>query len=153
LRNPATRWERAVLMYQREFADRLLAAPGNGDYGRLTVHASRWIKARHLRDVAPGCFEPPPKVWSAVVVLEPHAAPPFEVVDEKLWRAAVDGPFQQRRKKLRNTMPRAVAGLGVPESAAAAALEAEGATDRRPEEIAPESFARMVASMHLAREP
>lgn len=147
LRDPATRWGRAVLMYQAEFAERLLAEPGSGAYGRLTVHAARWVAVRHVRDVPPGAFDPPPAVDSMVVALEPHAEPPFSVADERLWTAVVDGAFQQRRKQLRNTVPAAVAGLGVDRDAALAALEAMGLAAERPERVAPARFAELVGRL------
>lgn len=145
--NSATRWDRAVLMYQAEFAARLLAHAGDDAYGRLSVHAARRVKATKVRDVAPGAFDPPPAVDSMVVALEPHSAPPFAVVEEALWTAVVDGSFQQRRKQMRNTVPPAVAGLGVPRDGALAALEADGLASERPEQVAPERFARLVAAL------
>ncbi len=147
LRDPATRWGRAVLMYQAEFAQRLLAEAGDGSYGRLSVHLARWAKATKVRDVPPGAFDPPPQVDSMVVALEPHAAPPFEVVDERLWTAVVDGSFQQRRKQMRNTVPPAVAGLGVPKEKAVAALERLGLASERPEQVSPARFAELVAAL------
>ncbi len=140
LRDPATRWGQAVLMYQAEFAQRLLAHAGDGSYGRLSVHAARWVAAEWVRDVHPEAFDPPPKVDSMVIRLLPHATPPFEVKDEAVWRAVVDGSFQQRRKQMRNTVPGAVAGLGVPADAALAALEADGLSSERPEQVAPARF-------------
>jgi 16S rRNA (adenine1518-N6/adenine1519-N6)-dimethyltransferase len=151
LRDPATRWGRAVLMYQAEFAQRLLAHAGDGAYGRLSVHAARRVRVEKVRDVPPGAFDPPPKVDSMVVRLEPHASPPFEVADEALWRAVVDGGFQQRRKQLRNTVPPAVAALGVPRDAALAALDAMGLTQERPEQVAPATFAALAARLAEAR--
>lgn len=151
LRGPATRWGRAVLMYQREFAERLLAGAGDGAYGRLSVHAARWVAVSKVRDVPPGAFDPPPEVDSLVVRLDPHAAPPFAVADEALWAAAVDGSFQQRRKQMRNTVPAAVAGLGVPREAALAALDALGLASERPEQVAPATFAALVARLAEAR--
>lgn len=151
LRDPATRWERAVLMYQAEFAERLLADAGDGAYGRLSVHAARWVKASKVRDVSPGSFDPPPKVDSMVVALVPHPAPPFTVADEKLWTAVVDGAFQQRRKQMRNTVPYAAAGLGVDKDDAVAVLDDLGLTTERPEQVAPATFARLVAALAGAR--
>ncbi|MFO1533330.1 MAG: 16S rRNA (adenine(1518)-N(6)/adenine(1519)-N(6))-dimethyltransferase RsmA [Thermoplasmatota archaeon] len=144
---PATRWERAVLMFQREFAERLLASPGSGDYGRLTVHAARRARVTKVRDVPPGAFEPPPKVDSTVVLFEPHATPPFQVRDERLWRAAVDGTFQRRRKQLRNSLPAAVGGAGVPREDALAALHERGWETRRPENLAPAEFAELANAL------
>ncbi len=147
LRDPATRWDRAVLMYQKEFGDRLLAKAGDDAYGRLSVHAARQVAVRKVRDVPPGAFDPPPAVDSIVVALEPHAAPPFAVADERLWTAVVDGAFQQRRKQMRNTIPPAVAGLGVPKEKAMAALDAMGLASERPEQVAPERFAELVGRL------
>jgi 16S rRNA (adenine1518-N6/adenine1519-N6)-dimethyltransferase len=143
LRAPATRWGLAVLMYQREFGERLLARAGDGAYGRLSVHAARWVHAEKVRDVAPGCFDPPPKVDSIVLALRPHERPPFEVPDEPIWRALVDGSFQQRRKQMRNTVPAAVAGLGVPVSLAGTVLEEMGLATERPERVEPAVFAEL----------
>jgi 16S rRNA (adenine1518-N6/adenine1519-N6)-dimethyltransferase len=151
LRQPATRWGQAVLMYQAEFAQRLLAAAGDDSYGRLSAHAARWVAVEWVRDVPPGCFDPPPKVDSMVVRLVPHAVPPFEVKDEALWRAVVDGSFQQRRKQMRNTVPPAVAGFGVPTETTLAALEALGLASERPEQVAPATFAALANRLAEAR--
>jgi 16S rRNA (adenine1518-N6/adenine1519-N6)-dimethyltransferase len=151
LRDPATRWGRAVLMYQREFAERLLAHAGDDAYGRLSVHAARRVAVSRVRDVPPGAFDPPPEVDSLVVRLDPHPAPPFEVADERLWAAVVDGSFQQRRKQMRNTVPAAVAGLGVPRDAALAALEALGLASERPEQVTPATFAALAGRLAEAR--
>jgi 16S rRNA (adenine1518-N6/adenine1519-N6)-dimethyltransferase len=151
LRNPATRWDRAVLMYQAEFAQRLLASAGDDSYGRLSVHAARWTRAAKVRDVPPGAFDPPPKVDSMVVLLEPHATPPFQVADEALWTAVVDGAFQQRRKQMRNTVPPAVARLGVDKDDAIAALAEMGLETERPEQVAPARFADLVAALAATR--
>jgi 16S rRNA (adenine1518-N6/adenine1519-N6)-dimethyltransferase len=151
LRDPATRWGQAVLMYQSEFAQRLLANAGDGSYGRLSVHAARWAATEWVRDVHPEAFDPPPKVDSMVVRLLPHAVPPFAVADEAVWRAVVDGSFQQRRKQMRNTVPRAVAGLGIPAEAALAALEAFGLASERSEQVAPATFAELANRLAEAR--
>lgn len=151
LREPATRWDRAVLMYQAEFAQRLLASAGDDSYGRLSVHAARVARSVKVRDVPPGAFDPPPKVDSMVVLLEPHAAPPFEVVDEALWSAVVDGSFQQRRKQMRNTVPPAVARLGIDKDDAVAVLTDLGLETERPEQVAPARFADLVAALAATR--
>lgn len=144
LRDPATAWGHAVLMYQKEFGMRLLAHAGDDAYGRLSVHAARLVDVKKVRDVPPGAFDPPPKVDSIVVSLTPHAAPPFEVVNEKVWTAVVDGSFQQRRKQLRNTIPPAVAGMGIPPEKSLAVLAEMGIASERPEQIAPAIFADLV---------
>ncbi len=151
LRDPATRWGQAVLMYQAEFAQRLLAKAGDGSYGRLSVHAARWVATEWVRDVHPEAFDPPPKVDSMVVRLLPHDSPPFDVEDEALWRAVVDGSFQQRRKQMRNTVPPAVAGLGLPKEAALAALDALALSSERPEQVPPATFAALADRLAGAR--
>lgn len=151
LRDPATRWGQAVLMYQAEFAQRLLAQAGDGSYGRLSVHAARWVATEWVRDVHPEAFDPPPKVDSMVIRLLPHATPPFEVRDEAVWRAVVDGSFQQRRKQMHNTVPAAVAGLGVAKEMALAALQAAGLSSERPEQVAPATFAALANRLAEAR--
>jgi 16S rRNA (adenine1518-N6/adenine1519-N6)-dimethyltransferase len=96
-------YERMTLMFQREVAERIVAAPGTGAYGRLSVLAG-WICESHIAvRLPPEAFVPPPKVWSAVVVLTPRAAQPeagLFAVMERLTAAA----FGQRRKMLRGAL-------------------------------------------------
>lgn len=151
LAKPETSWSRAVLMYQREFAERLLANPGTGDYGRLTVHAARRCRVTKVRDVPAAAFDPPPKVESMVLLFEPHTRAPFEVRDEKVWRATVDGTFQRRRKQLRNGLPAAVGGIGISRERALEALESHGWGERRPENLSPAEFAQLANELAEVR--
>ena len=66
-------------MLQREVAVRLAAPPGGRDYGRLDRHAGARVAVERLFDVGPGAFQPPPRVWSAVVRLTVRAQPLFAV--------------------------------------------------------------------------
>ena len=104
----AAAWERLTLMFQLEVAERIAAAPDTPAYGRLSVLA-QWLCAVELRlRIPPAAFVPPPQVWSAVVVLTPHAEqPPAELFAtmERLTAAA----FGQRRKMLRGSL-RALGG-------------------------------------------
>jgi 16S rRNA (adenine1518-N6/adenine1519-N6)-dimethyltransferase len=145
LDDAATRWGRAVLMYQREFALRLLASPDTSDYGRLTVHTARRCAVTKVADVPPGCFDPPPAVDSMVIRMDPHAKPPFEVRDEALFRAIVDGTFQRRRKQLRNSLPAACGGVS--KDQATQALVERGWEARRPEELSPAEFAELANAL------
>jgi 16S rRNA (adenine1518-N6/adenine1519-N6)-dimethyltransferase len=99
----AARWERLTLMFQQEVAERICAAPDTPAYGRLSVLA-QWLCAAEFRlRLPPAAFVPPPKVWSAVVVLTPRAAQPdaaLFVTMERLTAAA----FGQRRKMLRGSL-------------------------------------------------
>jgi 16S rRNA (adenine1518-N6/adenine1519-N6)-dimethyltransferase len=93
------RFQRAVVMLQKEFADRMVAAPDTDDYSRLTVNVFYRAECRILEKVPRSRFWPAPKVDSAVVELVPRA-PPFKVEDEKLFFKLVEVLFQQRRKKI-----------------------------------------------------
>ncbi len=99
----ATAYERMTLMFQLEVAERIVAEPNTGAYGRLSVLAG-WICESHIAvRLPPAAFVPPPKVWSAVVVMTPRAVQPepalFSVM-ERLTAAA----FGQRRKMLRGSL-------------------------------------------------
>ncbi len=92
----------AVLMFQREVADRIVAAPGSKTYGRLSVLVQWRCEARILFDVNAAAFVPAPKVTSALVRLLPLRAPlPCDrAILEKVTQAA----FGQRRKMLRQSL-------------------------------------------------
>ena len=96
-------FELAVLMYQWEFAERLIAHPGSADYGRLTVNAYYRAEVELLEKVLPSAFFPQPKVFSAVVRLRPRQ-PPFKVVNERAFFDVVRALFQHRRQKVRNAL-------------------------------------------------
>jgi len=91
-----------VLMFQREVAERLIADPGSGGYGRLSVLAGWLCRARLLFDIAPSAFVPPPKVTSSLVRLTPRPDPlAAELADLERVTAAA---FGQRRKMLRQSL-------------------------------------------------
>ena len=123
------------VMLQKEVIDRIVAAPGSGEYGRLTVMLAPWIEARHLFDVGPGAFTPPPRVWSAVARLTVRREPAFTV--PPTFARTVSAAFSQRRKTLRN----ALRSLMDAESIVAAGID-PGA---RPETLAPAQFAALAA--------
>lgn len=96
-------WDQAVLMFQREVAERIVASPEErADYGRLGVLCGWRTEAEILFDVSPSAFVPPPKVTSSVVRLVPRAEPlPCRAgALEAVTRAA----FGQRRKMLRQSL-------------------------------------------------
>jgi 16S rRNA (adenine1518-N6/adenine1519-N6)-dimethyltransferase len=91
-----------VLMFQREVAERLIADPGSGGYGRLSVLAGWRCRAKLLFDIAPSAFVPPPKVTSSLVRLTPRPDPlAAELADLERVTAAA---FGQRRKMLRQSL-------------------------------------------------
>jgi 16S rRNA (adenine1518-N6/adenine1519-N6)-dimethyltransferase len=93
---------RAVFMLQKEVADRVSAKPGSDPYGFLTLYVAAYASARQLMTLDPRSFHPPPKVRSAVVVLDPHdpglQSPREAVLD------LVSASFRMRRKKLVNNL-------------------------------------------------
>jgi 16S rRNA (adenine1518-N6/adenine1519-N6)-dimethyltransferase len=95
-------WRSLTLMFQKEVAERIVAAPGSGAYGRLGVLAGWRTEARILFEVPPQAFTPPPKVTSAVVRLEPRQAP--LAADLKLMERLTQAAFGQRRKMLRQSL-------------------------------------------------
>ncbi len=95
-------WASLTLMFQREVAERIVAAPGSKDYGRLAILTQWRARARILFDVPPRAFTPPPKVTSALVRLEPRPdAVPLPV---KAVEAVTAAAFGQRRKMLRSSL-------------------------------------------------
>jgi 16S rRNA (adenine1518-N6/adenine1519-N6)-dimethyltransferase len=95
-----------VLMFQREVAERIIAAPGSRSYGRLSVLAGWRSEPKLLFDVAPSAFVPPPKVTSSLVRLTPRPSPqPCALADLERVTAAA---FGQRRKMLRQSLKRLV---------------------------------------------
>ncbi len=91
-------------MLQKEVARRLVAAPGGGDYGRLTVMLQQRCDCHYLFEVAPRSFRPPPKVDSAVVRLAPLPAPRFDAGDPVRFAQIVRAAFGQRRKTIGNSL-------------------------------------------------
>lgn len=95
---------RAVLMFQKEVADRIVAEPSSGNYGILSVLCQLYFDVRRVVNVPAGAFSPPPKVDSAVIELIPLSAPRYPVTNELFLRRVVKAAFAQRRKTLRNTL-------------------------------------------------
>ena len=91
-------------MLQKEVVERMAAGPGTKDFSRLTVMLQWRYAIESVLDVPPEAFDPPPRVHSAVVRMQPLAAPPQ--VDEALLRELVATAFSQRRKLLRHTLGR-----------------------------------------------
>ncbi|WP_029355568.1 16S rRNA (adenine(1518)-N(6)/adenine(1519)-N(6))-dimethyltransferase RsmA [Bosea sp. 117] len=125
-------YESLTLMFQREVAERIVAAPGDDAYGRLGVLTGWRAQAKIAFDVAPSAFVPPPKVTSSVVHIVPRPAPlPCE---RRTLERVTEAAFGQRRKMLRQSLK----SLGVD---TAALLEATGITPTaRAEEIPVEGF-------------
>jgi len=117
--------ESMTLMFQKEVADRLLAAPGSKARGRLSILAQWRMEARRCFDLPPGAFVPPPKVSSSVVALAPRPSPVPAVLEDLEWVAA--RAFGGRRKMLRRTLGDLPARAGLDDTL-------------RPEELSVEAF-------------
>jgi 16S rRNA (adenine1518-N6/adenine1519-N6)-dimethyltransferase len=91
-------------MLQKEVVDRMVADPGNKQYGRLSVMVQYYCQVGSLFDVPPEAFYPAPKVNSSIVRLVPYAKPPFEAKNKAFFDEIVREAFNQRRKTLRNSL-------------------------------------------------
>ena len=94
---------RAVFLIQREVAERITAKPGSRDYGYLSTLLQFMAETRLLFRVAPGCFQPPPQVDSAVIELRPREQP-VEVADREGFIRFLSLCFHFKRKTLRNNL-------------------------------------------------
>ena len=136
-------YDRLVLMFQREVAERIVAGPGGKTYGRLSVLAGWRAQARILFDIAPSAFVPPPKVTSSLVELVPRAKP--LACDPRALQRVTAAAFGQRRKMLRQSLK----SLGGDPLALLASADIEPTA--RAEEIPVEGFvtlARGLAQRH-----
>jgi 16S rRNA (adenine1518-N6/adenine1519-N6)-dimethyltransferase len=95
-------YDRLVLMFQREVAERIVAAPNTRAYGRLSVLAQWRASPKILFDIAPSAFVPPPKVTSSLVELVPRASP--EPCQRIALTRITEAAFGQRRKMLRQSL-------------------------------------------------
>ncbi len=141
----ATAYVGLTLMFQKEVALRIAAAPGNRNYGRLSIAAQWRCRTQRLFDIPPGAFVPPPKVTSTVIRLVPRARPLAPAEPEALERV-VAAAFGQRRKMLRSS-------LKVLDLDAGALLAAAGiAPTARAEEIDVAGFCALARAYAEARQ-
>lgn len=129
-------YERMVLMFQREVAERIVAAPNSKAYGRLSVLAQWRTDARIVMNLPPEAFTPPPKVASAIVDFRPREHPEAACRVKTLARVTA-AAFGQRRKMLRSSLKQLTA---FPELLL---KRAEIAPERRAEDLTVSDFARL----------
>ena len=96
---------RFTAMVQKEVADRLMAGPGNGNYGAITASVAYYGNVQLLFAVSRNCFLPAPDVDSAVIGLVPA---PMQDVTREDYTRVVRGLFSQRRKTIQNNMKNAL---------------------------------------------
>ena len=105
-------WNRAVLMFQEEFANRLVAKPGSKRYGRLSVMANHFADAQKLFRVSKTAFQPQPKIHSQVVRLR-RRQPDYEILDFDVFSTVVRSIFSHRRKKIKNCLKLTYPNMGI----------------------------------------
>jgi 16S rRNA (adenine1518-N6/adenine1519-N6)-dimethyltransferase len=131
----------AVLIVQKEFADRLLAQVGGEEYGWLTVVTCQRAEAEVLDEVPKWMFHPQPNVESVILRLTPWQTQPFTVKDTAFFRRMVKWLFTQRNKKLDNAIaPFLRSELKVDKAKAAEIASSLPQRDKRARELAPKDF-------------
>ena len=131
----------AVVMVQKEFADRMVADVGSPDYSRLTVNLFYRADCEIMETVPASRFNPRPKVDSALVRITPRKAP-FDVIDEKLFFKVTEITFNHRRKKIGTSLKSA--GLVKPDWDIPY-------LDERVENLRPAEIAEIADAIHTAR--
>ncbi|MCL4120329.1 UNVERIFIED_CONTAM: hypothetical protein GTU68_012627 [Idotea baltica] len=119
-----------VGMFQLEMAQRIASEPGSKAYGVISVLAQYYYDCQLLFKVGPDQFNPPPKVWSAVIKLT-RKQNPHQDVDMKLFKRIVKSTFSQRRKMIRNTL-KGILPMGTDLS--------DDIYNQRPEQLSVEAF-------------
>jgi 16S rRNA (adenine1518-N6/adenine1519-N6)-dimethyltransferase len=134
-------YEVAVLMMQKEVAQRVTAGPGSSSRGSLSVYLQAHHEIAALIDAPAGAFLPPPKVDSRVLVFRPRPEDP--ALDESFF-ALVRKGFVQPRKTLANNL---VAGFGLTRDQATVWVEAAGLGEKaRPQELSLEEWRRLASA-------
>jgi len=136
------KFELGILMYQYEFAKRMVALPNTEDYSRLSVAVQYYADVEILEIVPRTAFSTPPQVQSAIVKLIPRPAP-YRVKDEDFFMRFITAVFSQRRKKLRNAILNNAALLGIKD------IDIEEALGKLPHEMI-DRRAETIPSQELA---
>jgi 16S rRNA (adenine1518-N6/adenine1519-N6)-dimethyltransferase len=135
----------AVVMIQKEMADRIVAAPGGKDYGALGVMIRTYADVSTVVRVGAGSFVPPPKIDSTVIKLTPlaNAQPRVPIADEAHYSRVVHAAFGQRRKTLRNALRAMFDDAAVDSALAATSIDG----GRRGETLDIAEFGRLAAAL------
>jgi 16S rRNA (adenine1518-N6/adenine1519-N6)-dimethyltransferase len=134
-------FKRAVITYQREFAERLVAQPGTKAYSRLSVKVRYRCRARMLELVSPSAFWPQPEVESAIVQLD-SIPPPFEV-DPERYGLVVDALFAHRRKTAMNALLHSWRDLASSKEGLRVLLRETPLASKRADEMTPVEMAEL----------
>lgn len=131
-----------VLMFQQEFAERMVADVGEDDYGRLSVSAQHYADCEIVESVPNTAFDPQPAVQSALVRLTPRE-PEYNVDDEEFFLRFVKAIFTQRRKTIRNAIRNTAHISGLDDADAVVEAADEELMRRRAGNVAPAEFAAL----------
>jgi 16S rRNA (adenine1518-N6/adenine1519-N6)-dimethyltransferase len=131
-----------VCMLQKEVAVRIASPPGSRDYGILSVLLQAYFDIEYLFTVAPGVFNPPPKVQSAVIRLTRNNKTHLEC-NEAFFRKVVKTAFNQRRKTLRNSLKNILLNLD----------HSDPVFQRRPEQLGVDEFVKLSLYLETAVKP
>ncbi len=131
-----------VLMFQQEFAERMVAEPGTTEYGRLSVSTQHYAAAEIVESIPKEAFSPPPAVRSAVVRLLPRD-PEYDVDDEAFFLRFVKACFTQRRKTMRNAIRNTAHISGLEEPDAVVEAADEELLRKRADAVTPAEFAEL----------
>lgn len=138
-------YRRLVLLVQQEVGERIRARPGSSAFSALSVRMQLLARCSTVCPVPPRCFQPPPKVMSEVVALDP--LPPEQRLDPELARSVemlLRRCFAARRKMLRNSL----AGLQPPERLEELVAAAGATLQQRPQELAPQVWVALAAGLN-----
>lgn len=136
----------ATIMVQKEYADRLLAAPGGRDYGAISLRTAYSADVTRIVNVPSAAFYPRPKVDSTVLKLAFRTEPPVDVTDEGFLFTIIRSTFNQRRKMLVNSL--SILSRLEKEEVKAVCRSIAVDPDRRPETLSLEEFARLANAFH-----
>ncbi|MFD1564206.1 16S ribosomal RNA methyltransferase A [Haloarchaeobius amylolyticus] len=141
-----------VLMFQQEFAERMVAESGTSEYGRLSVSSQHYADIELVESIPKEAFSPPPAVQSAVIRAVPRE-PDYEVDDEDFFLRFVKALFTQRRKTIRNAIRNTahISGLAEPEAVVDAADD--DVLQKRAGAMAPAEFAALAQLAWEVGEP
>lgn len=142
---------KAVLMVQKEVAQRLLSKPGSKDFGLTTLNLALCSQGRMVMNVKPEAFNPPPEVMSSVISLVFSVNLLYPLKSEESFRTITGVAFRQRRKMIRNTLVPYIVSQGISKSDALDILSREGLDPMsRPETLDVEDFVNLSNAISAA---
>ncbi|MDG6257323.1 MAG: 16S rRNA (adenine(1518)-N(6)/adenine(1519)-N(6))-dimethyltransferase RsmA [Methanomicrobiaceae archaeon] len=135
-------FETAVLMYQKEFGQRMIALPGTPECGRLSVMVQTYARVKPILELSPNAFRPKPQVRSWVMKITPRD-PPHPIKDRTLYADVVRALFSHRRKTVRKALKASRTLLGDERVDTLVQVLPADILQARPEALSLEAFARI----------